>query len=63
MLEGVVAQIGSIGACDNALAASTISLFKTEVVAKGSPFFAGPIKTIDDIEFAAMGWVDWFNTR
>ncbi|MCJ0907476.1 integrase core domain-containing protein [Rhodococcus sp. ARC_M6] len=23
----------------------------------------GPIKTIYDIEFATMEWVDWFNTR
>lgn len=63
-LEGIVASIGSIGdAYDNALAESTIGLFKTEAVSKHSPFLTGPIKAIDDIEFATMGWVDWFNTR
>lgn len=63
-LEGIVASIGSIGdAYDNALAESTIGLFKTEAVSKHSPFLTGPIRTIDDIEFATMEWVDWFNTR
>lgn len=63
-LEGIVASIGSIGdADDHALAESTIGLFKTEAVSKRSPFRTEPIRTIDDIEFATMGWVDWFNTR
>ncbi|MDV8009376.1 IS3 family transposase [Rhodococcus sp. IEGM 1318] len=64
VLEGIAASIGSVGdAYDNALAESTIGLFKTEAVSKSSPFLQGPIKTIDDIEFATMEWVDWFNTR
>ncbi|MDV8009437.1 integrase core domain-containing protein [Rhodococcus sp. IEGM 1318] len=50
-------------AYDNALTKSTIGLLKTEAVSKRSPFLAGPIRTIDDTEFATMGWVDWFNTR
>lgn len=55
-LEGIVASIGRDGdAYDNASAESTIGLFKTEAVSKGSPFLAGPLKTIDDIEFATMG--------
>lgn len=63
-MEGIVASIGSIGdAYDNALAESTIGLFKTEAVSRRSPFLQGPIKTIDDIEFATLEWVDWFNTR
>ncbi|OYD61489.1 transposase InsO family protein [Rhodococcus sp. OK302] len=63
-LEGIAASIGSVGdAYDNALAESTIGLFKTEAVSKSSPFLQGAIKTIDDIEFATMEWVDWFNTR
>ena len=63
-LEGILASIGSVGdAYDNALAESTIGLFKTEAVSKRSPFLTGPIKTIDDIEFATMEWVDWFNSR
>ena len=64
MLEGIAASIGSVGdAYDNALAESTIGLFKTEAVSKRSPFLSGPMKTIDDVEFATMGWVDWFNHR
>jgi hypothetical protein len=63
-LEGIAASIGSVGdAHDNALAESTIGLFKTEEVSKSSPFLQGAIKTIDDIEFATIEWVDWFNTR
>jgi len=46
-----------------ALAETTVGLFKTEAVSKRSPFLTGPIKTIDDIEFATMGRVDWFNQR
>jgi len=64
VLEGIAASIGSVGdAYDNALAESTIGLFKTEAVSKRSPFLSGPMKTIDDVEFATMGWVDWFNQR
>ena len=64
MLEGVLASIGSVGdAYDNALAETTIGLFKTEAITHGNPFHPGPFKTIEDIEFATMGWVDWFNNR
>jgi putative transposase len=38
-LEGIAASIGSVGdAYDNALAESTIGLFKTEVIGRNSPF-------------------------
>ncbi len=64
VLEGIAASIGSVGdAYDNALAESTIGLFKTEAVSKQSPFLNGPMKVIDDVEYATMGWVDWFNQR
>lgn len=63
VLEGIAASIGSIGdAYDNALAESTIGLFKTEAMAKSNPFHDGPFKTIEDVEYATMEWVDWFNT-
>src|SRR5215217_698975 len=59
VLEGMAASIGSIGdAYDNALAETTIGLFKTEAVGRGSPFLAGPLRTIDDVEYATMEWVD-----
>jgi transposase InsO family protein len=43
VLEGIAASIGTIGdAYDNALAETTIGLYKTEAVARNSPFLAGP---------------------
>lgn len=63
-LEGIAASIGSIGdAYDNALAESTIGLFKNEAIRDGSPFRSGPLKTIDDVEWVTTGWVDWYNAR
>jgi putative transposase len=64
MLEGIAASIGSVGdAYDNALTETTIGLFKTEAVGRGSPFLSGPLRIIDDVEYATMEWVDWFNNR
>ena len=64
MLEGIAASIASIGdAYDNALAETTIGLFKTEAVGRGSPFLTGPMRTIDDVEYATIQWVDRFNNR
>jgi putative transposase len=62
--ERIAASIGSIDdAYDNALAESTIGLFKTEAVARDSPFLAGPLRSLDDVEYATMEWVDWYNNR
>ncbi|MCV7229437.1 transposase [Mycolicibacterium komossense] len=30
---------------------------------RGSPFLSGPLRTVDDVEYATMEWVDWFNNR
>lgn len=63
-LEGIAASIGSIGdAYDNALAESTIGLFKNEAIRDHSPFRHGPLRTIDDVEWVTTGWVDWYNAR
>jgi len=35
---------------------------KAECIRPG-PFHTGPRKTITDVEYAAMGWVDWYNFR
>jgi putative transposase len=35
-----------------------IGLFKTEVIRR-----RGPWRSIDDVEFAVLEWVDWFNHR
>src|SRR5680860_905045 len=43
---------------DNALAESVIGLYKTELI-RGQ----GPWKTLQDVEFATLEWVDWFNHR
>ena len=46
VLEGIAASIGSIGdAFDNALAETTIGLFKTEAVGRGSPTTSHPMNT------------------
>lgn len=63
-MEGIAASIGSIGdAYDNALAESTIGLFKNEAIRDGSPFRTGPLRTIDDVEWVTAGWIDWYNNR
>ena len=63
MLDGIAASIGSIGdAYDNALAETTIGLFKTEAVGRRSPFLAGPLRTIDDVEYITSAWVHKYNT-
>lgn len=64
LLEGLAASVGSVGdAYDNALAESTIGLYKNECVRKGSPFMTGPLKQLADVEKATMNWVHWYNTE
>lgn len=54
---GVDASVGSVGdALDNALAESVIGLFKTELIRR-----RGPWRTVEHVEAATLGWVDWFN--
>src|SRR5660397_276585 len=56
---GAVTSVGSCGdAYDNALAETINGLYKTEVIRK-----RGPWKTLEDVEFATLEWVDWFNNR
>ena len=56
---GIAPSAGSRGdAYDNALAESVIGLFKTEVIQR-----LGPWRNLDNVEFATLTWVDWFNTR
>ena len=55
---GIEASVGSRGdSYDNAMAESVIGLFKTEVIRH-----AGPWRGLEDVEFATLGWVAWFNT-
>jgi transposase InsO family protein len=56
---GIAPSVGSRGdAYDNALAESVIGLFKTEVIQR-----LGPWRNLDNVEFATLTWIDWFNTR
>lgn len=53
------ASIGSVAdAYDNAIAESTIGLFKNELIRR-----KGPWRTLDDVEIATLEYVDWFNNR
>ncbi|MEY9842784.1 transposase InsO family protein [Streptacidiphilus sp. EB103A] len=42
----------------NALAESTIGLFKTELIHRH-----GPWRTFTEVEFATAEWLDWYNHR
>ena len=33
------------------------------VLGRGSPFLSGPLRILDDVEYATMEWIDWYNTR
>ncbi len=56
---GIEPSVGSRGdSYDNALAESVIGLFKTELIRQ-----AGPWRGLDDVEYATLEWVAWFNTQ
>lgn len=64
MLAGLIPSIGSVGdALDNALAETTIGLYKTECIRAGSPFRRGPLTTLADLEEATSAWVCWYNNE
>ena len=57
--SGIDASIGTVGdALDNALAESTIGLYKTELIKP-----RGPWHTIQEVDAATAAWVDWYNNR
>ena len=56
---GIEPSVGSVGdSYDNALAETIIGLYKTELIRQ-----RGPWKNLEDVEFATLAWVDWFNNR
>jgi putative transposase len=56
---GAVASVGSRGdSYDNALAESFNGLYKTELIRRH-----GPWRGLDDVEFATLEYIDWFNHR
>ena len=63
-LSGLVASVGTVGdAYDNALAETTIGLYKTEAVRDDSPFRRGPLHRLADVELLTADWVHWYNTQ
>jgi transposase InsO family protein len=56
---GMESSVGSRGdSYDNAMAETINGLYKAELIHK-----RGPWKTVDEVEYATLEWVDWFNTR
>ena len=56
---GIEPSVGSVGdSYDNALAESVIGLFKTEVIRQ-----RGPWRGLEEVEFATLEWVAWYNTQ
>ncbi len=56
---GVLASVGSRGdSYDNALAESFHGLYKAELIRHEEPW-----QGLDDVEFATLGYVHWFNHR
>ena len=55
----IVASVGSKGdSYDNALAETTIGLYKTELIRN-----RGPWRDLDHTTFATLEYIDWFNHR
>ena len=56
---GVEPSVGSVGdSYDNALAETIFGLFKAEVIHP-----SGPWRSLEEVEFATLEWVDWFNNQ
>jgi len=56
---GIANSVGSVGdSYDNALAETINGLYKTEVI-----HHQGPWRGIDEVEYASLQWVDWYNNR
>ena len=63
-LSGLRPSIGSVGdAYDNALAETTIGLYKNECVRPDSPFRRGPLRTVADVELITADYVSWYNQQ
>ncbi len=62
-LHGLSPSIGTVGdAYDNALAETTIGLYKTECIRDDSPFRRGPLTGLSNLEAITADWVHWYNT-
>jgi putative transposase len=57
---GAVPSIGTVGdSFDNALAETVNGYYKAELIR--GPSRQGPWKTVEDVELATLGWVQWHN--
>jgi transposase InsO family protein len=56
---GIEPSVGSVGdSYDNALAETINGLYKAELIWPN-----GPWRSVEEVEFATLEWVDWFNHR
>lgn len=56
---GIDPSVGTVGdSYDNALTECVIGLFKTEVINA-----LGPWRTLSDVEWETLRWIDWYNNR
>jgi transposase InsO family protein len=56
---GIEPSVGSVGdSYDNALAETIFGIYKTELI-----HHCGPWRNLEQVEFATLKWVDWFNNR
>ena len=56
---GVEPSVGSVGdSYDNALAETVNGLYKAEVIWR-----RGPWRSLEQVEFDTLEWLDWFNNR
>jgi putative transposase len=56
---GIEPSVGSVGdSYDNALAETINGLYKAEVIWPN-----GPWRNLEEVEFATLEWVDWFNNK
>ena len=56
---GAAPSVGSVGdPIDNAVAESTIGLYKTELIRR-----RGPWRNVDEVELATLAYIEWFNQR
>jgi putative transposase len=57
--HGIAPSVGTVGdSYDNAMAESAIGLYKTELIRR-----QGPWRTPEQVEFATLEYIDWFNNR
>jgi putative transposase len=63
-LSGLRPSIGTVGdAYDNALAETTIGLYKNECIRVDSPFRRGPLRNLGDVELITADYVAWYNEQ